>query len=332
MSKKRNVFALFIILFGLVGVVLWVLSWIVKTGARLEGVIPYIEYVYYVCAGLLVVFLIIKPTLEVLFSPSYSLEVISKKLEGPQKEKIVKKNYKQLKKMAKRLISKKLVDDSSINMLSNELKVKDKELVVRYSDLKDLIDRIVDKSIKKDIKKIVVDNAKNTLYLTSLSQNSVVDLLIVIVTNFRMLKQIVIRCGYRPSFVRLLKFYLNVSFHALVADGVQKMDLSSLLSDSVKGLAKPVVGSLLEGSVNAFFMLRSGFLAKNYILEEYSDVGGKERITSSAFLEAASVLPDLTIATVVKPIAGAISSTVVSPTKKAVKKLFSKKEKLEIES
>lgn len=332
MSKKKNIFALLVILLGLVGIVLWVLSWIVKTGARLAGVLPYIDYVYYVCAGLLVLFLIIKPTLEVLFSPSYSLEVISKKLEGTQKEKVVKKNYKRLRKLSKRLINKKLVDDSSINMLENELKVKDKPLGQKYSDLKDLVDRIVDKTIKKDIKKIVVDNAKNTLYLTSLSQNGVVDLLIVIVTNFRMLKQIVVRCGYRPSFVRLLKFYLNVSFHALVADGVQRMDISSLLSDSVKGLAKPVVGSLLEGSVNAFFMLRSGFLARNYILEEYSDVRGKERITSSAFLEAASVLPDLTIATVVKPIAGAISSTVVSPTKKAVKKLFSKKDKLEIES
>lgn len=332
MSKKKNIFALFIILFGLIGVVLWVLSWIIKTGARLEGVIPYIEYVYYVCAGLMVVFLIVKPTLEVLFAPSYSLEVISKKLEGTQKEKIVKRNYKQLRKLSKRLIHKKLIDESSVTMLENELKVKDKTLVQRYSDLKDVVDKIVDKTIKKDIKKIVVDNARNTLYLTSLSQNSIVDLLIVTVTNFRMLKQIVIRCGYRPSFVRLLKFYLNVSFHALVADGVQRMDISSLLSDSVKGLAKPVVGSLIEGSVNAFFMLRSGFLARNYILEEYSDVGGKDRITSSAFLEAASVLPDLTLATVVKPIADAISSTVVAPTKKAVKKLFSKKEKIEIES
>ena len=148
---------------------------------------------------------------------------------------------------------------------------------------------------------------------------------------FRMLKQIVVRCGYRPSFVRLLKFYLNVSFHALVAEGVQRMDMSTLLSDSLKGIAKPVVGSLLEGSVNAFFMLRSGFLAKNYILEEYNDVGGKERITSSAFMEAAAVLPELTVETVVKPIANAISNTVVSPTKKAVKKLFGKKEVLEIE-
>lgn len=332
MKKKKNLFALVIILMGLVGVVLWLVSLILKVGARLDNQIPYAEYVYYVCSGALVLFLVVKPTLEVLFAPSYSLEIISPKLEGVQKKEKVKRNYKQLRKMAKRLIRKNLVDENCITILENQLKSDEKDLVKRYVDMKDAMEKVVDKSIKKDIKKIVVDNAKNTLYLTSLSQSGIADMLIVLVTNFRMLKQIVVRCGYRPSFVRLLKFYINVSFHALVAEGIQRMDLSTLLADSVKGLAKPVVGSLLEGSVNAFFMLRSGFLAKNYILEEYSDVGGKDRITTSAFMEAATVLPDLTIETVVKPIANAISTTVVSPTKKAVKKLFGKKESLEIDS
>lgn len=332
MKKKKNLLALVVILMGLVGVVLWLVSLILKVGNRLDNQIPYAEYVYYVCAGALVLFLVVKPTLEVLFAPSYSLELISPKLEGTQKKEKVKKNYKQLRKMARRLIRKNLVDENSITILENQLKSDETDLVKKYVDMKDAMEKVVDKSIKKDIKKIVVDNAKNTLYLTSLSQSGMADMLIVLVTNFRMLKQIVIRCGYRPSFVRLLKFYINVSFHALVAEGIQRMDLSTLLSDSVKGLAKPVVGSLLEGSVNAFFMLRSGFLAKNYILEEYNDEGGKDRITSSAFMEAASVLPDLTIETVVKPIANAISTTVVSPTKKAVKKLFGKKERLEIDS
>ena len=331
MKKKKNFIALSVILLSLIGVVLWIVSLIIKTGNRLEGTIPYIEYVYYVCAGILVLFLVVKPTLEVLFAPSYSLELISSKLEGTQKKEKVKKNYKQLRKMSRRLIKKKLVDENSVTILENQLNSKEESLAKRYTELKDALEKVVDKCIKKDIRKIVVENARNTLYLTSLSQSGSVDVLIVLVTNFRMLKQIVVRCGYRPSFVRLLKFYLNVSFHALVAEGVQRMDLSTLLSDSLKGIAKPVVGSLLEGSVNAFFMLRSGFLAKNYILEEYNDVGGKERVTSSAFMEAAAVLPELTVETVVKPIANAISNNVVSPTKKAVKKLFGKKEALEIE-
>jgi len=332
MGKKKNFISLLIILLGLVGVVLWTMSLMIKTGARLEGKIPYIEYVYYVCASSLVLFLIVKPTLEVLFSPSYSLEILSKRLAGTQKRKVVKRNYKQLRRMSKRLIRKKLIDAKSISLLSDELSRKDKDLGVKYVDLKEAVDVVVNKSIKKDIKKIVVDSAKNTMYLTSLSQNNIVDIFIVLVTNFRMLKKIVTRCGFRPSFFRLLKFYINVSFHALIADGVQKIDLTTMFGDSIKGLAKPVVGSLLEGSVNAFFMLRSGFLAKNYIFEEYSDKNSREKITNSAFVEAASVLPDLTVETVVKPIVNTINNTVVSPTKKAVKKLLGRKEKIELDA
>ena len=48
------------------------------------------------------------------------------------------------------------------------------------------------------------------MYLTALSQNSFVDILVVVVNNFNMIKKIVIRCGFRPSYVKLMKLYFNV--------------------------------------------------------------------------------------------------------------------------
>lgn len=131
--------------------------------------------------------------------------------------------------------------------------------------------------------------------------------------------------------MRLLKFYINVSFSALIADGAQKIDVNSIFGGALKGLAKPIVGSLLDGTVNAFFMLRTGFLARNYIIEECNDEDEKEEVRRSAFMDAASAIPELTVHSIIAPVSEIIMGGVVNPTKKAVKQLFSKKEKLVLE-
>lgn len=329
--KKRNLLSFIVIILGFIAFLLWVVSIVFKIGMNLKDVTIYLQYFYYFVAVIVVYFLLIKPFVVVMFAPSFSLEKINRKLSGKQKKRIVSKNYKNLRKLAARLINKKLVEEDKCLLLKNELKRKDGDLVSKYQSLKELLDNCIKKELKKDIRKIIIDASKDTLYLTSISQNSFIDILIVVINNFRLLKRIVIRCGFRPSFMRLLKFYINVSFSALVADGAQKMDVNSVFGGTLKGLAKPIVGSLLDGSVNAFFMLRTGFLARNYILEECNDEDSKNEIRRSAFIDASSALPELAVNSIIAPVSQAVMGGVINPTKKAVKELFSKKEKLVLE-
>ena len=191
--------------------------------------------------------------------------------------------------------------------------------------------KVLNEDIKKDIRDIIIDSAKDTLYLTSLSQNGLVDALIVLVNNFRMLKKIVIRCGFRPSFFRLFKFYCNVGISSLVADGAEQIDIQSMLGSAVKSFAKPIIESLVSGGVNAFLMLRTGFLARNYIFLDAEEANGKEEATQGAILDATAALPELTIKSVLTPVANAVNNTIVNPTKTAVKTLFGKKENLIVE-
>lgn len=329
--KKKNFISSLIIITGFIAFLLWVVSSAFKIGINLRDISVYLQYFYYVLALLVIYFLLIKPFMVVMFAPSFSLERLNKSLEGKQKKSIVAKNYKNLRKLASRLIKKNLVSEENATLLKAELKRKEGDLLTKYTSLKSLIDNSINKNIKKDIRNIVINASRDTLYLTSLSQNGFIDVMLVVINNFRLLKKIVLRCGFRPSFMRLLKFYINVSFSALVADGAQKMDVNSLFGGALKGLAKPVVGSLLEGSVNAFFMLRTGFLARNYILEECDDADSKDAIRRSAFIDASAALPELAVHSIIAPVTSAVMGGVVNPTKKAVKELFSKKGKLEIQ-
>ena len=331
MTKKKNIVACSLIVLGFTAFLLWVISSAFKIGKDLKEMSVYLQYFYYFVALLVIYFLLIRPFFIVIFAPSFSLEKVSKNLEGKQKKVVVARNYKNLRKLANRLIKRELVANENMEVLKQELKRKEGDLVNKYIDLKKIIDNCINKNIKKDIRSIVVNASKDTLYLTSISQNSFVDILIVVINNFRLLKKIVIRCGFRPSFIRLAKFYINVSFSALIADGAQKMDINNIFGGALKGLAKPIVGSLLDGSVNAFFMLRTGFLARNYILEECDDEDSKNETRRSAFMDASAALPELAIHTIITPVTQVVMNGVVNPTKKAVKELFAKKEPLMIE-
>lgn len=331
LMKKRNIVACAFIFLGFIAFLLWAVSGTFKIGANLKEISVYLQYCYYFVATIVIYFLLVKPFLVVMFAPSFSLEKMNKTLKGKQKKMVISSNYKKLRKLAHRLIKKKLVNESYMTTLKDELKKKEGDLLTKYTSLKSLIDNCINKDLKKDLRNIVVNASKDTLYLTSISQNSFVDIMIVVINNFRLLKKIVVRCGFRPSFMRLFKFYVNVSFSALIADGAQKMDVNSLFGGTLKGLAKPVVGSLLDGSVNAFFMLRTGFLARNYILNECDDEESKSETRRSALVDASAALPELAIHTIVAPVTQVVMDGVVNPTKKAVKELFGKKEKLAID-
>ena len=329
--KKRNKIAFVFILLGFIAFLLWIVSIAFNTGNSLKEISVYLQYTYYAAALLVIYFLVIKPFLIVMFAPNYSLQNITKKLNGKQKKAVVASNYKRLRKLAARLVKKDLVSGDRKELLKAELKRKDGDLIVKYESLKKIIDDCMNKDLKKDLRSIIINASKDTLYLTSISQNGFVDMLVVVVNNFRLLKKIVLRCGFRPTFVRLMKFYINVSFSALIADGAQKIDVNSVFGGALKGLAKPIVGSLLDGSVNAFFMLRTGFLARNYILDECSDEESKGESRRSAFIDASAAIPELAAHTIIAPVTQVVMDGVINPTKKAVKELFSKKEPLVIE-
>ena len=329
--RKKNLIACTFIVLGFIAFLLWVVSSVFKIGNNLEEISVYFKYFYYFVALIVIYFLLVKPFLVVMFAPSFSLEKINKKLEGKQKKKVVATNYKNLRKLANRMVKKNIVNEEKKELLKEELKKKEGNLVDKYTSLKSIVDECLNKDLKKDLRSIIINASKDTLYLTSISQNGFVDILVVVVNNFRLLKKIVVRCGFRPSFMRLFKFYINVSFSALIADGAQKMDVNNIFGGALKGLAKPVVGSLLEGSVNAFFMLRTGFLARNYILDECDDEESRSESRRSALIDASSALPELVVQSVITPVTQVVMNGVVNPTKKAVKDLFSKKEPLVIE-
>lgn len=267
----------FILLFLLI-----LISSILNVGDRLRQISEYLEYAFYGLAIILVYVLILRPVHIILFSPSFSVETT---LDDDSK-----KNYLVYKRVARRLIHQGNLPDEEVTKL--EEAIKDPEA------LKPALYHTYNKVVKKQMNQIIKKNAKTVMLSTAISQNGRLDFFTIIVVNLKMIKELVVMCGFRPTFKNLAKLTVNVFTTALIAEGLENMDLNDLLPNSTMNmlgeipLVKPVVSSVVQGMSNALLTLRIGIVTRKYLFSDAKEIT-KEQIRKNALLEAAKMLPSV---------------------------------------
>lgn len=281
---------------------LYAYSRAIEIGANLGKTNDWLAVLYYVALILVLYFLLLKPIITILFAPYYS---ISRFVDEDSK------NDSGIRKKALALIKNNVLDKTQEEVLMSALNHKDKKVLSQRMNI------IYNNQIKQKIDEIVISSARDTMFLTAVSQSSFIDSLAVLVNNFKMVKKIVILCGFRPSFYRLAKLYINIIASSLIADGLQKLDVSALISTSIQGTGKILTNSTINGITNAFFMLRTGMLARNYL---YAKDPKKDKISlkNSAFVEASKLLPSF----ISELIFGTVSNVISS-----IGKVFTKEKK-----
>ena len=281
---------------------LYAYSEAIEIGSNLGKNNDWLAVLYYVALILVLYFLLLKPVITILFAPYYS---ISKFVDEDSK------NDSGIRKKALALIKNNVLDKTQEEVLMNALNHKDKKVLSQRMNI------IYNNQIKQKIDEIVISSARDTMFLTAVSQSSFIDSLAVLVNNFKMVKKIVILCGFRPTFYRLAKLYINIIASSLIADGLQKLDVSALISTSIQGTGKVLTNSTINGITNAFFMLRTGMLTRNYL---YAKDPKKDKISlkNSAFIEASKLLPSF----ISELIFGTVSNVISS-----IGKVFTKEKK-----
>ena len=146
---------------------------------------------------------------------------------------------------------------------------------------------------------------KTVFMVTALSQNSKFDTVAVLVMNYRLIADVVLASGFRPTKPQMFKLYVKVLTTALVTyctsqvftdmDGIAPFDFGDgaapdisvddaddldvdadsdggILQNLIGNLQKIkipgfIVGSLADGSLNALLTLRIGYVTKAYLTE-----------------------------------------------------------------
>ncbi len=281
---KRNSTKLFWYLTALGFIILFILillSSVLDVGERLRNVSIYIEYGFYALTFLLVYILIYRPIHIIVFSPSFSIETT---LDEHAK----KRNYAVYKRVAKRLLSQGDLPEIEKDKLKIALNNKE--------TLNDALNHTYNKVIKKQLNQTIKKHAKTVMLSTAISQNGRLDFFTVIVVNLKMIKELVVSCGFRPSYRNLAKLTINVMTTALIAEGLENMDIGDVLPQSTLNtigeipLIKPLMSSVTQGVSNALLTLRIGIVTRKYLFTDAVDIT-KEKIRRDALLEATGMLP-----------------------------------------
>ena len=308
MKKKTNIIW-YLVAIGFIALFLLVLlSSIISIGERLRGLHLYVEIGFYVLCAFLLYFLIINPVRIILFSPSFSIVTTL--------DKDSLKAHRVYKEVSKNVLNNELIpltDEERHGLMHYE----------SYADLKDGLNVALNGSIKKAVRKIIVRNAKTVMLSTAISQNAKLDMVCVVSCNVKMIKEIVVACGFRPSMKNLSKLTINVGATALIADGLENINLEDILpTQTINSLSnipllKPLLSSVSQGLMNALLTIRVGLITRGYLFSDSKNLN-KNQIRLEAFKDSLTILPQ-----VIGEVLAFFPSKVV--------RLFSKKNDTEIE-
>ena len=283
-KKKKNIFWILIAIGVIILFVLMLLSSILNIGDRLHDIqiynIPVVEYGFYLLCAILIWFLLINPILIILFSPSLSITTTLEQ-DSPKARKIYKSVTKNI------LTNTSNLTEEETNSLSS---------YKNYEELREALNLVMSGTVKKEISKIIIKNAKTVLLSTAISQNSKLDLFSVISVNLKMIKEIVTVCGFRPDMKNLSKLTLNVASTALIAEGLESLKMEDVLpTQTINSLSnipllKPLLSSVVQGVANALLTIRIGLVTRGYLFSD-SKKATKNSIRAEAFKDALILLP-----------------------------------------
>lgn len=259
-----------------------IIASVINVGEKLSAIHPYVAYGFYGVSGLLVWFLIINPIRIILLSPAFNIETV---LDKPSR-----KRYLTYKKVAKNIIKNDDISEREKEKL--KIAMKDPE------ELLAALQHLYNTTLKKKVNKVIFNHSKTVMISTALSQNGRLDFFATLTVNIRMIKEIVVTCGFRPSYKNLSKLTLRVFSTALIAEGLESIEFSELLPSSAQGFlksipfARVITDSLAQGISNGILTLRVGIVTRKYLFADSKELS-KAAIRKGAFVETVKMIPSV---------------------------------------
>ena len=132
--------------------------------------------------------------------------------------------------------------------------------VIDGRDLVILAERDLLAPMDRRARRMVTESAKRVSVVTAISPRALVDLLMVLYENFRMIRRLSTLYGGRPGFLGFLRLFRKVVTHLAVTGGMAAGD--SLVSQLLgHGIAARLSARLGEGVVNGLLTARVGIAA-----------------------------------------------------------------------
>lgn len=318
---KRNLILIAAIFIGIIATLL--LGNIITIGDKIgELTHIYVEYAFYIIIIVLVFLYIVRPIVKTHRSPEIPALSVNNNWRNAEL-------YDFAKKLAKNCA---YIPDSKLRKAHQEKFLKEMR-TVQTNNLKEVISKEIELRLNGDkslnvlgINNRIKEWAKTVFMVTAVSQNGKLDTISVLIMNYKMISDIVLASGFRPTKPQMLKLYITVLTTALItycisqvftdmkdvrpfgsndnnlADNMEidSEDIGNGIIESIKNFRIPgiAVGSIVDGCLNAIMTLRIGYVTRAYLVNGANALTGiqnKRKIKRQAIREAVSTLPGVII-------------------------------------
>ena len=238
-------------------VVLSLLGSIMTIGDRLSSLGPVPGALFYALVAVLVVTGVVCPLVRIATHPVFSLYLLRR--DGGQPD-------------ARRC--RRLLNEVARNVDLNDEELERLESVrVSGEDIDDQTIAFYMDVLVPRMKAEVTNSAKAAFFATAISRSSLVDTVTMAALSLKLVRSIVECCGFRPCLPSLMKLYAKLTVTALVAGGIEELDLDDLIASLMGGAAGAKVSGALfsgvaQGTVNAFLIYRIGSMTIGYLCSQ----------------------------------------------------------------
>lgn len=137
--------------------------------------------------------------------------------------------------------------------------------------------------------------AKRAFFASAIARGALVEAVTMISISLDLVRSIVEACGFRPTKAGLARLYTRVMASALIAGGVEDMDLDQMFSEAMgSGMGAKASGMLLggatDGLVGAYLVFRIGAITRDYLFA--TEVPQREELRRKSFAEAAQLMKE----------------------------------------
>ena len=165
------------------------------------------------------------------------------------------------------------------------------------------LNAVFQNTVKKQLNKIIINNAKIVMISTAICQSARFDMITVFSINLKMIKELVEKCGFRPSMKNLSKLTIKIFGTALIAEGLENLTIDDVMPKTAMNAISevPLLGKVLEsviqGAANALLTVRIGCVARRYLFSDGAVVT-QEDIRRQAYKETLLLIPQVIAGTV----------------------------------
>lgn len=251
----------------------------------------YVEYAFYIMIALVLIYFVVLPVARLLLMPEF-----------PKLQTEDGWDVKRMRRYAGSL-AKNCFYIADLPGRTERRKTIEAAVTAAGDDvqaLKKVISDEIDERLK-NINSLISRSGRRVFVLTAASQNSTLDTISVIVMNIRLIYQIVCATGYRPNIFQLSRIMVGVlssAFTAYISQALTnslEAGLKNVFTNAGVPVVGPIIGMLLNGSLNAALTLYVGYTTRNYVLKgpaALKDENDKESVMSSAVSLAATFIKE----------------------------------------